>query len=129
MVKLWSSQADWETFSWTDGDTTTVPGSVTIAAGKTRAVGVSPVYEAVNWAAGYWRAFVVEGTRPAGTTYYLRFRVGATAGACSTATYSEYLNGIDSAGSILFNLRQWVLNNAAWNLGPYIQVELTLESD
>jgi hypothetical protein len=128
-AKEWTSQADWETWSWTNGDTTTTPGSVTIAAGNTQAVGVSPVYEAANWAAGYWRALVLAGTQPEATSYYLRFRVGATAVACAAATYSEYINGIDSAGGINFNLRQWILNNPAWDVGPYIQIELTLDSD
>lgn len=128
--KTWTSKTDLESWTW-DGneDTTTTPGDVTIAAGNTSTTGVSPAYEASNWAAGYWRWIKISGTVPAGTAYYLRFRVGATALACQAATWSSYLNGIDSNGDMYFNLAQWVLNNAAWNTGPWIQLELTLVSD
>jgi len=129
-TKAWTSKADLETWTW-DGneDTTSTPGDVTIAAGNTSTVGVSPAYEAANWAAGYWRNLKIGGTVPAATAYYLRFRVGGTQVACESATYSEYINGADSGGDMYFNLAQWVLNNAAWNTGPWIMIEISLVSD
>ena len=129
-TKTWTSQADWQTWTGDAGlDTTTTPGSVTIAAGQLSTVGVSPAYEATDWASGYWRVFKVTGTRAAGTIYYLRFKTATTSAGLATATYSEYINGVDADGVITFDMRSWCRNNVAWNVGPWIQIELTLESD
>jgi hypothetical protein len=59
----------------------------------------------------------------------VRFRVGATQVACEAADWSDYLNGVDASGDTYINLRQWILNNPSFDVGPWIMVELSLESD
>ena len=129
-TKTWTSKTDWEEWDWDAAvDLDTTPGDVTIAAGSTATTGTSPAYEAADWAAGYWRWLKISGTVPAGSTYYVRFRVGATQVACEAADWSDYLNGVDASGDTYINLRQWILNNPTFDVGPWIMVELSLESD
>jgi len=128
--KTWTSQADWtDEWTWTNADLTTTPGSVRVAAGQTEAVGVSDPYEASNWATGQWTRFKVAGTAPAGTTYFFRFRTATTSGGLATATYTSYQNMKDVNGYIEFDLAVFCLNNPAWDVGPWIQYELTLRTD
>lgn len=127
-TKTWTSQSDWQEWDWDAGaDLDTSPGDVMVAAGHDTAVGTSPVFEATDWTG--WRVFKVEGSRPAGTIYYLRFRTGETQGGCASADWSEYIDGVDADGTIVFDLRTWCRNNEAFEVGPWIQFELTLETD
>ena len=123
--KIWTSQQDFEGWAWTNGDTTTTPGSVLVEAGQVSAVGLSPVYQATGWTS--WRAITITGSRPAGTSYYFRFKTGETAG--GLGEFSEYIDAPDVGGNIVCDLRPWCLNNPSWGVGPWIQIELTLETD
>lgn len=128
-TKTWTSADDFATWTWTGADLATTPGQVDIAAGSLVAVGTSPAYEAASWAASGWRVFSLTGVRPAGTIYYLRFRTATTEAGITGATWSEYINGITADGSILFDMATFCLNNAAFNVGPWIELELTLRAD
>ena len=124
--QIWTSKADWDTWTWTHGDTATTPGSVLVAAGQTSAVGVSPAYQCANWVR--WSRISVQGVCPTGANYYLRFKTATLQAGLAGASWSEYIDGIDVNGTIYFDLRTFVLNNAGWNVGPWIQLELTLET-
>ena len=124
--KTWSSQAELQTWSWTNADLATVEGSVLVAAGQVQAVGVSPAYECANWTR--WSQYIVNGTRPAGANYYLRFKVAETEAGLVAASWSEYIDGVDANGTIGFDLRTFTLNNPTFNVGPWVQLELTLET-
>ena len=124
--KIWSSQVEFETWSWTNADLATVAGSVLVAAGQVQAVGVSPAYECANWAR--WSQYIVNGTRPAGANYYLRFKTATLEAGLAGATWSEYIDGVDANGTIGFDLRTFTLNNPTFDVGPWVQLELTLET-
>lgn len=123
----WQTQADWETWTWTNADLTSTPGAVKIAAGQESAVGVSRAHQATNWVA--WRPITVTGVRPPGCSYYLRFRVAISEGGLSSASWSAYINGVDINGNIVFDRAVWCLNSSAWNVGPWEQIELTIVRD
>jgi hypothetical protein len=125
----WTDKAHWDTWTWTGADTATTPGQVDIAEGSLVAVGTSPAYQATAWAANGWRVFTLAGVRPTGTIYYLRFRTATTEAGISEATWSEYVNGVNADGSILFDLMTFCLNNPTFNVGPWIQLEVTLRAD
>jgi hypothetical protein len=124
--KTWTSQGDFEGLTLSHIDTTTTPGSAQVEAGYTSGTITCPAYEAVDWT--HWTVYRVPGTRPAGTIYYFRFKTATTEGGLAGASWSEYLNGVDENGTIIFDLRTWTRNNTAWAVGPWIEWELTLET-
>lgn len=110
VVKTWTSQADFEAWTWTNGDTDTVPGSVLIAEGQAMAEGTSPVYEfttATRHARG-----VFSGNVPEGANIVCRYRVGATEVACEAASYSDWFNGLYGEGSASVDLVTDMLNRS-----------------
>lgn len=124
--KLWTSQADWETWAAENADTTTSPGDVLVAVGEAMATITSPVYEAAGWTAGAWVKFTLEGVRPTAANYIFRFRVGATAGACALASWSTWEDAHNVDDNILFDLETYCLNDAAFNVGPWIQFQVRI---
>ena len=122
----WSTQTELETWAWTNEDTTTTPGSVLVEAGQVLATGTSPNYEAAAWTE--WRAVRIPGNRPEGTMYQFRFKTATLVGGLAAATYSDWLDGIDDDGVVLFDLSTWCDNNGAWDVGPFIVLQARLKT-
>lgn len=127
-AKAWTSQDDWELWSWTDEDLTTTPGSVLIAAGESMAEGLSPVYECAS-CLRHTRC-VVAGNAPEGTTIVLRYRVGATESACGAATWSDWFNGLRGDTETHIDLLADMLNREIDPAGlGFIQYQVRLYSE
>ena len=124
--KTWTTQAELATWSWVNEDTTSVPGSVQVEAGQYLATGTSPDYQADPWAE--WRAVRIPGNRPTATGWQFRFKVAATQGGLGAATYSDWLDGIDDNDVLVFDMATWIANNAAWDVGPWIVMQVTLRA-
>lgn len=123
-----NSKAEWEACTVTpEGavDTTTTAGSVKLAGGFNAAAIVTPIYEFTPWER--WLFITLAGTREPMTAYYIRFRTATTEAGIAGATWSPYLDSIAADGSIGLNLRSFVLNNPAWAVGPFIQLEVQIE--
>jgi hypothetical protein len=122
-VKTWDSESDWGEWALTNLDATTTPGLMQIAAGYNSGTALSPVYEAASWER--WSKLLLAGSRPQGTNIYLRFRSGASAVACEAADWSDYIDGLDADGALLFDLQVYILNEG-YTPGAFIQLELSL---
>mgnify|MGYP000683946146 CR=1 FL=1 len=125
-VKTWTTQTDFQEWTLTNL-VATADGTLELAEGASSGTAVSPVFEALNWQ--HWSHLTVQCERPAGTNVYLRVRSGQTADECQNAEWSEYINGVDQGGAIRFDLRTYFLNNPAAAVGPFLQIELTLEAE
>lgn len=121
--KDWDSQVDWLTWALTNLDANTTPGVLQIAAGFNTGTGLSPPYECAAWER--YSRLSLEGSLPEGTNIFVRFRTGATQLLCEAAAWSDYINGFDESGLMLFDLRVHILN-AGIVPGDWIQFEVTL---
>ncbi len=122
----WTTQAELELWTWANEDTSATPGSVLVEAGQVLATGTSPNYEAAAWTE--WRAVRIPCNRPAGTMVQFRFKVNAAEGGLGAANYSDWLDGIDDDGVLLCDLATWCDNNAAWDVGPWIVLQVRLRT-
>ncbi|MEA3400167.1 MAG: hypothetical protein U9R79_02875 [Armatimonadota bacterium] len=121
-VKTWDSNADWA--DWTLTHLVVSNGQLEIEAGYNEGTALltSP-YEAASW--HHWSKLILNGSRPQGTNIYVRFRSGADAAACEAAPWSDYINGLDAGGQMIFDLRVNILNSG-YNAGAFVQFEITL---
>ncbi|MGD9496377.1 MAG: hypothetical protein AB7Y46_08700 [Armatimonadota bacterium] len=122
-AKTWDTQADWQQWTLTHLTAVTTPGMLEIAAGYNSGTALSPAYECASW--DHYSKVVVDASRPQGTNVYLRFRTATTEGGLASAPWSEYVNGFDDNGRMIFDLMVYILNKAV-AAGPWIQFELTL---
>lgn len=125
MSKEWTSQADWGDWTLVDLDAATTPGSLLVAAGHTEGTATIS-YEYTDWAEWAW--FRVPGIRPECTRWCFRFKTATTSGGLAGATWSDYLDGIDEDGVMNFDLGGYCANNAGFDVGPWIMLELTLKT-
>ena len=106
--KTWTSQADFVAWDWTDEDTDDTPGSVKVAVGASYAEGVSPIYECASYA--QHSRCLAEGSLPTGSNIIVCYRIGATEVACGSASYGDWFDGFDAAGSMRYDLLVDMLN-------------------
>ncbi len=122
-AKTWDLDADWSS-DWTLNNLVVNNGQLEIAPGYNAGTAtLTTPYEAASW--DHWSKLVLNGSRPQGTNIYLRYRVGATAAECEGASWSEYIDGFDANGQMIFDLRVHLLNSGVAN-GAFIQFEITL---
>ena len=107
---MWTSQADFEDWTWTNADLDTTAGSVLVEEGQVMAEGTSPVYEFTT-ATRHSRA-VFAGNVPEGANIVCRYRVGATEVACEAASYSGWFNGLYGEGQAEIDLMVDMLNRS-----------------
>ena len=124
-AKTWTSTVEWG--DYTLSNLTITDGSLGITAGQNSGTAtLTPPYEAASW--DHWSKFILAGSRPQGTNIYLRFRVGATSVACLSAGWSDYIDGLDADGGMIYDLRVHLLNSGV-DSGGFIQFELTLAGE
>jgi len=126
-LKEFTSQGDWEGFTWTPSDavdTTTTPGEAKIATGKTEVVGVSPVLSFTG--VEKWGVISLAGTRPAKTDIAFRFRAGTTEADCLSSDWSDYIDSVDGDGNVWFSVGAYVRNHVEFAVYPCIQVGVVL---
>lgn len=118
----WTAFSDWTLVNLTD-----TGSGLQVDSGYT--TGTATIqYEATGWATGLWRVLSVLGVRPDATIYYLRFKTATLQAGLAGATWSDYINGVSDSGVITFDMRTWCRNNAAWDVGPHIEIEITLDT-
>ena len=88
LVKVWTSEEDWEACTLADADTETAPGSVLVDAGEAMAEVTTPVYERVG--VTHQSRVVIGAHLPEGSNVVVRYRVGATESACGSAEWSDW---------------------------------------
>ncbi len=121
-AKTWELAADWADFTLSgleiSGDT------LAISAGSNSGTAtLTTCYEAASF--DHWSKIILSATRPQGTNVYLRVRTGTSDVNCKAQSWSEYIDGLDADGDMLFDLRVFWLN-AGVTEGAFIQFEITL---
>lgn len=121
-AKTWELAADWS--DWTLSGLEVSGDSLQIASGSNSGTAtLTSPYQAASF--DHWSKIILSGTRPQGTNIYLRVRTGDSSANCSSAAWSDYIDGLDADGDMLFDLRAYWLNEGVTE-GAYIQLELTL---
>lgn len=120
--KLWDDATDWA--DWTLSGLEISGDSLAISAGSNSGTAtLTDAFEASSW--DHHSKFILNGTRPRGTNIYVRVRTGATEVACESASWSDYIDGLDENGRMSFDLRAYWLNEGVTE-GAWIQYEITL---
>ena len=121
-AKTWDSTVEWGDYTLSDLEIS--DGELVISEGHNSGTAtLTAPYEAASW--DHWSKLTLSGSRPQGTNIYLRFRVGATAEACLIAEWSDYIDGLDADGAMIYDLRVHLLNSGVGD-GGFCQFELTL---
>jgi len=90
LVKVWTSEAEWEACTLADADTDTAPGSVLVEVGEGMAEVTTEAYELVG--ATHLSRITIKAHLPVGSNVVVQYRVGATESACTGASYSDYFS-------------------------------------
>ena len=121
-------RTEWTTFGspWVLVNVTDTGSGLKLSSGYTSGTATLQ-YEATGWRTDGWFLFQILGEILTATAYNFRFRTATTQGGLAAATYSEKIDFRDVNGTITGDLETWVENNPAWNIGPWIEVEMTLK--
>jgi hypothetical protein len=125
-VKLWETQADFNTWTLTDV-VATAGNTLALDTGESEGTATSPAYEALNWVR--WGRLRLEIEQPTGTNVYVRWRSGTDQAECLAADWSPWDDLADDAGIIILNLGLYYLNTPLATVGPWVQLEVRLEAE
>ena len=116
----------WSTWSLTNGNTTRHAGGVCVDdpdAGP--AICDSPIFHLATLTR--WQACGLRGTRPLGTGFKLYFRIGASSGAVSGATWLGPFDSFDETlGTINVNMDNELERESIANTGTYGQLRIKI---
>lgn len=121
----WPLEEPWDT--WTLADLTVTDAKLVVSDGKTSGTATSAVQNCTPWTG--WMPQSIVGERAVGTRYAYQCRVGTSLIECNAATWSEWIDGVDTNGVITFDLGTYADNHAAFAVGPYIQHRIKLVTD
>lgn len=121
-AKTWDDAVDWADFTLSGLEIS--GATLAISAGSNSGTAtLTTCYEAASF--DHWSKLILSGSRPEGTNIYVRVRVGTSDADAKAQDWSEYINGLDADGDMIFDLRVYFLNEAV-SEGGFIQLEVTL---